>query len=1035
MIDPQAQANRWIKAMFKDNLDIVKPSNKDLIRRVEAGIRAGRAVLLENVGEDIDPVLDPLLTKSIFKESGMLSINIGDTTVEYNEKFRFYITTKLPRPHYKPEISVKVTLLNFAITPTGLQDQLLQKVVQFEEREIEERKNKFVQQGAINKARLKQCEDDILNLLSSGTNLLDDEEVIDTLDNSKRIADEIAIKQAEIESSQKICDKTRTKFIPVAYRGAQLFFCITELANVDPMCQYALHWYMDLFQRALRDSEPDSENRDQRILNINDFFTYSLYKNVCRSLFEKHKLLLSFIMTTKIMEVDPAEMRFLLTAGVDVDSGKGACPFPWLPKVTWEFVCRTPQLHAMAHFVDDFVNNGPAWQRVYDSRAPHEEPLPEPWAKASALHRLIILRLLRPDKLVPAITRFVVEHQDVRFIEPPLFDLPAIFEDSVDPWVPLIFILSSGADPYAEVQKFADERGMTKRLESLSLGQGMGRRATEQITAGRQQGLWVLLQNCHLYADWMPRLEKIVEDYSSDDNRNSVNRAYRLWLTSMPCTTFPVSILQAGIKMIIEPPRGLRANLLRSFTGDPLNSSDFFGGVSKSYEWKKLVFGLCFFHAVVQERRSFGPLGWNIPYEFNETDLRISMRQLREYCTKPDDLPFDALTYLTGHCNYGGRVTDDHDRRCLMAILADYYCEAILGDTYRFSTSGEYISPDDGPYEIYVEYIKTLPLTQTPDLFGLHANADITKDERETKMLLDGVLLTQPRGSGGGGDGADAGSTVSEVAKGILAHLAADFDLKACMKKYPVRYNESMNTVLLQEMVRFNRLLVVVRSSLQDVIKAIKGEIVMSPQLEGCFNNMYDGRIPALWMSKSYPSLKPLGGYVADLMKRIEFFQKWYNEGPPAVFWLSGFYFTQSFLTGVLQNFARKYKVEIDTLKWEFTVMHDPTYTQPPEDGCYVDGLFLEGAGWDHEQKFLCESEPKVLFVSFPVMWMQPVRETEVKKATVYVSPLYKTSDRRGILSTTGHSTNFVMPVRLPTDQDPNHWVKRGCALLCQLDY
>ena len=116
----------------------------------------------------------------------------------------------------------------------------------------------------------------------------------------------------------------------------------------------------------------------------------------------------------------------------------------------------------------------------------------------------------------------------------------------------------------------------------------------------------------------------------------------------------------------------------------------------------------------------------------------------------------------------------------------------------------------------------------------------------------------------------------------------------------------------------------------------------MSSELEGVFNAIYDGRIPPMWAKKSYPSLKPLGAYVVDLVNRIEFFNNWIDHGPPAVFWLSGFFFTQSFLTGVLQNYARKFQIEIDTLKWDFTVMKDNKYQKPPTDGCYFHGLFLQ---------------------------------------------------------------------------------------------
>lgn len=206
------------------------------------------------------------------------------------------------------------------------------------------------------------------------------------------------------------------------------------------------------------------------------------------------------------------------------------------------------------------------------------------------------------------------------------------------------------------------------------------------------------------------------------------------------------------------------------------------------------------------------------------------------------------------------------------------------------------------------------------------------------KQLFTSILSTLPRQSGsGGGGGKNSSQVIEDLAADILNKLPSDFDLETIMKKYPVLYNESMNTVLRQELIRYNRLTSVVRKSLQDLRKAIKGLVVMSSELEEVFNSMLNGRVPNMWASKSYPSLKPLGSYLTDLIARLKFFQNWIDQGPPIVFWLSGFYFTQSFLTGVSQNFARKYKIPIDQLGFEFEfISAQEEKLSKPADGAYV---------------------------------------------------------------------------------------------------
>jgi len=1081
MIDPQGQANRYVKNMGKDkalcpnSTKILRMSDGKFLQGLENGIRFGNWVLIENVGEALEASLEPVLLKQVFKQGGSDMIRLGDSTVPYNSDFRLFMTSVLPNPHYAPETQVKVSLLNFTLTPKGLEDQMLGVFVVTEMPELEERKAGLVLSNARNKAELQGIENKILQLLSNSTgNILDDEELINTLSESKVKSEAINAAVKEAEATEKEIDATRERYRPIAFRSSLLYFCICSLAGVDPMYQYSLPWFQQLFVNSVRASpqgkgeDPDAVVAD-RIKSLNDWFTYTIYKNVCRSLFEAHKLIFSLLLTVDIMRgdglIDALEWRFFLS-GQPPEPNKAPAPNPapsWITEAMWTDFSNASMVQVLAG-LDKEVAANPALleglRAVFDSTNPQKEAFPgERWGALAGIPRMCLLKCLRPDKLLLASQDFVIKNLGQRFVEPPPFDLGACYEDSV-PTGPLIFVLSAGSDPTRAFYAFAETQGMgSSKVGAISLGQGQGGIASKMIEDAVQKGGWVLLQNCHLSLSWMPELERIVEAMEPD----KVHRDFRLWLTSMPSPAFPVSILQNGVKMTNEPPKGLKANIRNTIY--QLND-DVLSSGKKPEVFRKLLFGLAFFHAVIQERKRFGPLGWNRPYDFNESDFEISKSQLFEFLEEYDFVPYRVIHFCTNYVHYGGRVTDDKDLRTIDVILRDYFCEAIVENAdYKFTPSGLYFAPglvtDQCPggslLRGMLEYIESLPLNADPEVFGMHANANITCELNETEAALDTMLQNQPKDSGGGG-GKKKGDKegpkvktrddiVADAATAILEKMPpSEFDVEAIQMAYPVVYHESMNTVLAQECIRYNKLTVTVKSSLVNVRKALKGLTVMSKELDEVATALAGNKVPLMWEGKSYPSLKPLASYVADLLDRLAFIQGWVDKGVPPVFWISGFFFPQAFFTGTMQNYARAKGLPIDTLEFDFKYLGNTPFDKipaKPEAGCYIRGLFLEGARFDEDKLLLADSIPKQLYSQLPVIHLEPVQFRKATEKGIYRCPVYKILSRWGVLATTGHSSNFVMFLEVPTDKgditnnvgiaDCGYWVRAGVAAFTQL--
>ncbi|XP_078020536.1 dynein axonemal heavy chain 2 [Epinephelus lanceolatus] len=1035
MVDPQGQSLKWIKNMeMKRGLKVIDFQMPDYLRVLENAIQFGNPVLLQNVQEELDPSLNPVLNKSLTRIGGRLMLKLGDKEVEYSPEFRFYITTKLSNPHYTPEISTKTTIVNFAVKEQGLEAQLLGIVVRKERPELEEQKDSLVISIASGKKSLQELEDEILRLLNEATgSLLDDVQLVNVLQTSKVTATEVSEQLESSEQTEIKIDSAREAYRPCAQRASILFFILNDMGRIDPMYQFSLDAYINLFNFSIEKSK-HSHKLEERITNLNDYHTYAVYRYTCRGLFEVHKLLFSFQMCAKILEVagklNMDEYNFFLRGGIVLDREDqmdNPCT-SWLADSSWDNITELDKLPNFHGIMASFEQYPRDWNLWFTSAEPEQATLPGDWENnCNELQKMLIVRSLRQDRVSLCVISFIVNNLGSRFVEPPVLDMKAVVEQSTSS-TPLIFVLSPGVDPTGALLQLAEASGMSKHFHALSLGQGQAPIAKNLIEEGIKKGHWVFLANCHLSLSWMPELDKLVEQLQVQKPHSN----FRLWLSSSPHPEFPITILQAGIKMTTEPPKGVKANMTRLYQ---LVTEAQFNRCSKPVFYRKMLFSLCFFHSILLERKKFLQLGWNIIYGFNDSDFEVSESLLSLYLNEYEEIPWDALKYLIAGVNYGGHVTDDWDRRLLTTYISDYFCDATVNQPFfKLSSLNSYYIPRDGPQSSYKEYIRMLPSTEHPEVFGQHSNANIASQIAETRTLFDTLLSLQPQVTSptAAGSRPSREDKVLELLADVRGKIPTVIDYEGI--RFLLQENPSpLNVVLLQESQRYNSLLDTIMSSLAELEKGIKGSVVMSSSLEETFHYMYDARVPPLW-EKAYPSLKPLAAWTRDLCQRVNQFARWAELAqPPNLFWLSGFTFPNGFLTAVLQSCARQRCISVDTLSWEFIVstVDDSNLLYPPKEGVYVRGLYLEGAGWDKKNSCLVEAEPMQMVCPIPTIHFKPVENRKKAAKGTYLCPCYYFPVRSGGAG----RPSFVVGVELKSGAvTPDHWIKRGTALLMSLD-
>ena len=1207
MIDPQLQGIAWIKNFeSKDEdrpLQISRLGNKDLMEKLKRSLENGLPFLIENMGEAIDAALMPAVSRASIKRGSRFYIKLGDDEVEFHDNFKLYLHTKLGNPHYAPEIQAECSLVNFTVTPRGLEDQLLSLVVQKERPDLAAQKAQLVQQQNQFKIQMIELEDGILAKLSAAEgDITEDRDLILGLEDAKRVATDIGVQMAAGVKTAEVINNTSEKYRAVARRGSQLFFIMNELIKIHTYYIYSLNAFVVVFQSgievvqqeeqkaarkntkgwglskfkkisqkvisglqrfpwnhdilmdashcaetdvdhkllgvlfgtnkqspraedvlkkgdivdsdylmgeilAVLPAEGDKPSRyvikvkgltvrgeatpyvvlkasqctkytdyTARCAKLSSSITSIVFNYIRRGLFDRDKLTISTLVVLKLLEhdelLDSSVYSIMLTNRNFADAPEMPEPVKeWsMPEAIW------PKLLALEHDLQDKYPDVFAgltagmeseelcgqWNEWYNNANPEILPLPH-CSTATTFQKCLIMRAMRPDRTTMVLQQYITEMYGSEYVFQTPFDMKATYQESTAS-TPMFFVLFPGVDPTPWVENLGKTFNITAERDmfvNISMGQGQEAPAEAKLETMSQKGGWVMLQNCHLMQDWLPKLERKLEICSEHASAD-----FRCYISAEPpplsyMKNMPESLMQSCIKVSNEAPSDIKSNIQRAWAAFDQQRLD---RCSMPTEFRGGLFAICFFHAAMLGRKRFGQQGWSRKYGFNMGDLTICADVLEAYLDENGGtVPWDDLRYIFGEIMYGGHITDFWDRTVDCTYLEVIFTPGLLkceeyGGLGLKAPDCKSIDTYDG----YLQFLETDLPAESPPIYGLHQNSEISFLVTSTESVMSTILRLRA-GSSGGGGGGGGGNPLLDMIADIIERVPESFDMITMNEKAaPLLTGPSAPyvVVVLQECGRMNILLTAIAKTLDELTKGLNGQLNMSAPMEDLAEalslNQVPGRNPfhqASWEKLAWPSMKGLQGWYDNVIMRCDALRVWQETlKTPFSLWMPGLFNPTAFLTAIKQVTARAKSKPLDNMGVEThmtTMLTAEEATQFPLDGALVHGLFIEGARWgetddpQHQQDvegtacagILADSKPKELLPQMPLIYIKAVMvQSNWEPSPVgYLRPepeLYNCP----VYLNTFRGPTFVFPATLKTIHAPSKWVLAGVAIMMEQD-
>jgi dynein heavy chain 1, cytosolic len=608
IIDPSGRVTEFLQKESKERrLTVTSFLDDSFTKQLESSLRFGNPILIQDA-EYLDPVLNHVLNKEYQKTGGRVLIQLGKQEIDFSPAFKIYLSTRDPSATFAPDVCSRTTFVNFTVTQSSLQTQSLNEVLKSERPDVDERRSNLIKLQGEFKIHLRQLEKRLLQSLNeSRGNILDDDNVIETLETLKKEAADISMKMSSTEGVMSEVDEITLQYKIIAQSCSAVFAVLEQLHYLNHFYQFSLQYFLDIFHAVLHGNKrlaSEINHNVRRDIIIEDLFV-TTFQRTSLGLLQKDKITLAMLLAQAApYKMDKTLIDVILDEsidGTDLSTETGRRD---------EIMARASRLPILKGKLDSVPAN--AWDRFLHEELA-ENFVPEIGDSKTdkrdrALQSLLLVKLFRLDRFVPAAERFVTTVFGTGLLDTNE-DLSQIVKQ-VSASSPIALCSSPGFDASYKVDNLVERTHVTCTNIAMGSNEGLAS-ADKAISNAAANGSWVLIKNVHLAPTWLQSLEKRMDSLKP-------NSDFRLFLSMESSPKIPVNLLRASRVLMYEQPAGVRANMKDSMSS--LSSR----AIKTPVERTRLYLLLSFLHAVVQERLRYAPnLGWKGFWEFNDSDVSL----------------------------------------------------------------------------------------------------------------------------------------------------------------------------------------------------------------------------------------------------------------------------------------------------------------------------------------------------------------------------------------------------------------------------